>query len=669
MNTRDVGDALLEKAISIEHNFPKRQQAMVIGVDTYGPGFNRLDNAVSDARAISEVLAAEYGFELIPSGTAILDHQASFEAICPIVESSLRSADSTMRWLFFFAGHGIMVDREGYLLPTNAIIGRLDTYLPLQWLLKRSLDSDCGEVLIILDACYGGRALVRYDQLSDYIPKEGFTDRIRQLVTSGNPDQPVLDGGADNHSIFTQTLLDALQGWAGIHESDGSVRFSKLLDHVVFEVPSRLRNQGISTARQQPIGGNLIGNRLKRDFVFHCTVPRLPPEIVRRTRSDDQERRRQDLARLTETCKQASQLTPLAVKIAKLHLLTEPMVGSATLITSTLRYEPAIEVRAEAAHLLGMLGEPAAINALILALDDQTTVCRAAAQALGQLGVAAAALPLLHRLYKTDVELLLDLVDAIGAVGDGGIILEALRESLKRGRLVPFVGPDFPAELTGLPDRATIAQRLAKHEGLSLSDSLAQTASESMHGGSNRYIFTEFLKRELCDQLSQPGTIHKALAELNTPFWISGTYDNLLVEALDANQIVTGEDTKYWRADRPTVVRMTGDLTTIRELVVLEQDYALLRENEGDRQLLLSYVRRELSSKIVLFLGYDPQSPDFKLLLDYVFNVHLTSVDVRVFLIWPEYGPEYQCLGHPIRYIRYDPLDFVKSLKGPSMFR
>jgi hypothetical protein len=54
-------------------------------------------------------------------------------------------------------------------------------------------------------------------------------------------------------------LLDALQGWAGIHDSDGSIRFTCLLDYLVFEVPARLRERGMLSFRQQPVGGYLMG--------------------------------------------------------------------------------------------------------------------------------------------------------------------------------------------------------------------------------------------------------------------------------------------------------------------------------------------------------------------------------------------------------------------------
>jgi hypothetical protein len=654
----------VEAAASPEIAAIEAQQALVLGIGAYSGKIRRLENAPHDARAVAELLVHDYGFALAPAGDPLLDECAGLATIRSTVHSSLAAAGPTTRWMFFFAGHGLVMDGQGFLLPGDAIPGDVSTYLPIQWLLDQCLGSGCGEALILLDACFGGRALVRSDQLTDYIPTQGSPDRVRQLITSGNPDQPVLDGGGFGHSIFAQALLEALQGWAGVHENDGSIRFSKLLDHLVFEIPARLRSQGMRATQQQPIGGNLVGNQYQRDFVFQCNLPRLAPETIRGTRSEDPVRRRQDLDRLVKECQQVPELTPLAVKVASLHLERTPDANSALLVTSTLRYEPVVEVRAAAATALGGLGDPSAVDALIEALGDDSTVCRAAAQALGQLGAVRAAEPLLKRLHASGNDLLLDLIDALGAVGDLDAIVNALREAKRRGLLVPFVGPDFAQELTGLPDRATLARRLAQREGLPETDSLAQVATGSMRGASNRYGFTAFMKRQLDDQLLQPGSVHRALAALKMRLCISGAYDGLLAKAMEANQIVTGADTKYWRADRPTVVRLMGDLAATRELVVLSTDYESLRENEGDRQLLVSYLRGELQGRVVLFLGYDPRSPDFGLLVAHVLNRHLAGVDARALLAWPGLGPKHRWGAHTIRSMELDSLALLKSLSA-----
>ena len=203
---------LAEAAASPEIAAIEAQQALVLGVGAYSGKIRQLENAPHDARAIAELLVQDYGFALAPAGDPLLDECASLATIRATVHSSLAAAGPTTRWMFFFAGHGLVMDGHGYLLPGDAIPGDVSTYLPIQWLLDQCMGSACGEALILLDACFGGRALVRSDQLTDYIPTQGSPDRVRQLITSGNPDQPVLDGGGFGHSIFAQALLEALQG-------------------------------------------------------------------------------------------------------------------------------------------------------------------------------------------------------------------------------------------------------------------------------------------------------------------------------------------------------------------------------------------------------------------------------------------------------------------------
>lgn len=638
----------------------ERQLVVVVGIGARGGEFAALDNSPRDATAMADLLQRDYGFVVWPSGQPLLNDTAGQDAIRDAVTSSLQAAADAARWLFYFAGHGLVVDGEGFLVPAGARRGEASTYLPLRWLLDACLGSACAETLIILDACYSGRALVRPDDLSDLIPAGEESESVRQIISSGNPDQPVLDAGGSGHSVFTQSLLEALEGWAGIHEADGSIRFPRLLDHLAFDVPGRLRALNLSAAHQQPIGGNLSGHRSGRGFVFQSIAPRLPPETVQGMRSDDPARRRENLARLVGEAQARPECKTTAVQLALRHLASAP---SGTLVTHTLRYEPSAEARAQAATALGLLADATALATLIAALSDVPEVGRAAARALGQLADVRAAPALLNRLKAAEDGIFLDLVAAVGAVGVEAAILEALRESLRRGRLVPFVGPDFPSALTGLPDRTTLARELAQQHGLPPSDSLAAVAAATMRGG-NRFSFTSHIVDKLNVPREQPGTIYPQLAALNVNFWISGAYDDLLPRRLSANSIVQGSDTQYWQPDRPVVVRLAGTASRPESLLVVERDYEQLRENEGDRHLLVSYLREALQGKVVLLLGYDPNNPDFEFLNRHILNKHWAGVDGRAFLVWPGKCSASAWNGQAIGHIAQTPQDILSQMEG-----
>ncbi len=637
-----------------------RQRAILVGIGAYGGRIRRLDYAPDDARAVADLLHLDYGFEV----SLLLDLQASLAQLQQVVAEQLQQPSPDTRWLFYFAGHGSIVEQTGYLIPADAQLNQVGTYLPLGWLLEQSRRSACAEILILLDACYAGRAMLRPDDLSDLIPAGSEGQHIRQLITSGNPDQPVLDGGGHGHSVFTQSLLDALAGWAGVHENDGAIRFTRLLDHLVFEVPGRLRRLGVSAARQQPIGGNLIGNRWRQDFILHPTAPRLSPQIVLDTNSEDPARRRDGLAHLAMEAQAHPEQRELTVQLALHHLPRAPQARAQ--VTRSLPYEPAPEVRAQAAATLGELKDASALESLILALDDDAlAVVRSAAHALGQIADSRAGPVLYSHLQTCSDALFLDLLGAIGTIRDTDISIPSLGEALRRGRVVPVVGPDFPREMAGLPDRRPLASQLAERERLPMSDSLAATAALTMRNG-NRFIFTDFMRRALDDQLAKPGEIHQALARLNAQFWLSGAYDGLLIKALSANSIVTGSDAQYWQPNHPTVVRLAGDLKALRGLLVVESDYERLRENEGDRQLLTSYLRDELRDKVILFMGFDPNTGDFELLQRYILNMHLAGFTTCAFLVWPDECPLFTWGDRPIHHMALEPQGFLAGLLNAS---
>jgi len=475
----ELPDEAVADAPAIRH-----QQALVVGIGQY-PHVAPLANAANDARDVGKLLQDEYGFELLPRGRVCLDGEATLASLQQAMRDSLAQAGPETRWLFYFAGHGMAAgdalagdaaaETQGYLLPVDAQRGQPATWLRLSELVRACLESACAQALIILDACYSGSALIRPNDLDDSIPVAAaaatgapgrahrpdphITRRVVQIVSSGNPAQPVMDGGGRGQSVFTQSLLEALQGWAGIHEEDdGRLRFSRLLDHLVFDVPGRLRALNYSTTSQRPIGGYLRrGPSEQGDFTFRPWSGRLPARIVQAARADDPSWRQKALADLS-VAKDDAARRPAGVQLASAHTLRSGGAGAPFLVTGFLDYEPVAAVRSQAAATLGELGDPAAAGALLALLDDEPPVCRTAARALARLHLPQAAGALAQRLEQAPDDLFLDLVEAIGmlaapgsASADPTAILSALHLALQKKKLVPVIGPDFPAGLTGLP--------------------------------------------------------------------------------------------------------------------------------------------------------------------------------------------------------------------------
>lgn len=94
-------------------------------------------------------------------------------------------------------------------------------------------------VLFIMDACYGGLALVRSAGAgTTRFLKDMMLRTSRQVLTAGKADEVVSDSGGPipNHSVFTGHLIEALQGKAAM--SDGVLTASAVMSYVYAKVAS-----------------------------------------------------------------------------------------------------------------------------------------------------------------------------------------------------------------------------------------------------------------------------------------------------------------------------------------------------------------------------------------------------------------------------------------------
>jgi formylglycine-generating enzyme required for sulfatase activity len=192
----------------------ERRIALVIGISAY-QNAPALANPVNDARAIGEALR-RLKFDV----TEIYD--ANFGALANgIREFGIRAAGADVA-LVYYAGHGVQVDRENYLLPSDAKLERerdlLYEAMPLERLLGEvSQASKIG--MVLLDSCrsnpfidrvsrsmsVAGRAVSTLAGLArvDNVP------RNTMVVMAAKADQVAEDGG--QHSPFAGALLAHFQ--------------------------------------------------------------------------------------------------------------------------------------------------------------------------------------------------------------------------------------------------------------------------------------------------------------------------------------------------------------------------------------------------------------------------------------------------------------------------
>ncbi len=122
--------------------------------------------------------------------------------------------------LVYFAGHGVYEPATdlAYWLPVDAEksepatwISAHDVHAAIQRLAAR-------HVLIVADSCFSGGLMTREERaLSPTADKERdqhlaslMVRNSRRYITSG-ANEPVLDGGGEDHSVFARALLDGLR--------------------------------------------------------------------------------------------------------------------------------------------------------------------------------------------------------------------------------------------------------------------------------------------------------------------------------------------------------------------------------------------------------------------------------------------------------------------------
>ena len=178
----------------------ERRLALVIGNDAYAGA--PLRNAVSDARAIAAALR-DVGFRVTLAENA---NRATLAAAVVKFEESLTPADVA---LFFFAGHGMQLAGENYLIPTDytgdstaaARFTALGT-TQLQESLQKARVS-----LIVLDACRNNP----YSSQRGSVGLAPIDARGSLVAFATGAGQTASDNAGSVNGLFTQELLNALR--------------------------------------------------------------------------------------------------------------------------------------------------------------------------------------------------------------------------------------------------------------------------------------------------------------------------------------------------------------------------------------------------------------------------------------------------------------------------
>ena len=127
---------------------PRQKYAIVIGNQSYSHA-PQLPNAWNDALDVADLLAGQgYDVTLLKDAS-----KRDFEGL---MQRVLFDVDRETEVLFYYAGHGVQIGSENYLIPTDAQLDQVDD-LPFETVSVGSLVSILGArarlQIVILDSC------------------------------------------------------------------------------------------------------------------------------------------------------------------------------------------------------------------------------------------------------------------------------------------------------------------------------------------------------------------------------------------------------------------------------------------------------------------------------------------------------------------------------------
>lgn len=190
-------------------NFPgEKRLALVVGNANYiGQSLNKLSNPVNDANAMTSNLQ-KLGFDVITitDGTLVEMREALRN-----FGIRLKSYDVG---LFFYAGHGIQIDGENYILPTNAkVLEKQDVRyecLSMTTIIKKMEEASTQMNIVLLDACRNNPFETSWDRgnaLLGLSPLEAPVGTFIGYATA--PGKTASDGViGGNNGVYTSQIIN-----------------------------------------------------------------------------------------------------------------------------------------------------------------------------------------------------------------------------------------------------------------------------------------------------------------------------------------------------------------------------------------------------------------------------------------------------------------------------
>jgi len=192
----------------------KRRVAVLFGNDRYLAPIPALQTPIHDVEDIGKVLKDRLGYEVR------VIRNASRQDIVNELNNLVTEVDEDDSVFVYYAGHGYQAEKGGggYWIPVDANNNDASTWISNGAISKFLANMASRQVMLISDSCYSGTLAqeqkVQTSESTVFDRKEILRKRSVLVMSSGG-NEPVSDGGHDNHSLFAFHLLRNLNAIDG----------------------------------------------------------------------------------------------------------------------------------------------------------------------------------------------------------------------------------------------------------------------------------------------------------------------------------------------------------------------------------------------------------------------------------------------------------------------
>ena len=221
----------------------KRRVALLFGNDKYLAPIPKLETPVHDVQDIGKVLQDRLGYDT----RVVLN--ATKEQIVDELNRLVTEVDEDDSVFVYYAGHGYQAEKGGggYWIPVDASNNEASSWLSNGAISKFLANMASRQVMLVSDSCFSGTLAqeqkVTSSESTVFDRKEILRKRSVLVMSSGG-NEPVADGGHDNHSLFAYHMLRSLNEVQG--------------DLVGGDIHDRVRNAVMKEYPQDPQYGAVV---------------------------------------------------------------------------------------------------------------------------------------------------------------------------------------------------------------------------------------------------------------------------------------------------------------------------------------------------------------------------------------------------------------------------